>query len=160
MILKRNVDHSKASAETVFIVKPMSSRSGLLSLERGGLMTKQRAAILEVIRAEKCHHTAEEIFELAKLRLPGISKATVYNSLHYLEHERLIRRITSEDTADRYDSSFIPHGHLYCVSCNRISDFEIPNFNETLKMLCGEKIDSYELKVRYLCDECAAGAIH
>ena len=123
-------------------------------------MTRQRTVVLEVIRDGKCHHTAEEIFELAKMRLPGISKATVYNSLHYLERERHIRRITGEDTADRYDSSFIPHGHLYCMACNRISDFEIPNFSETLKMLCGDKIDSYELKVRYLCDECAAGAIH
>ena len=132
--------------------------SGRLSHERSGLMTKQRAVVLEVIRAEKCHHTAEEIFELAKARLPGISRATVYNTLHYLERERCIRRITSEDTADRYDSSFIPHGHLYCISCSRISDFEIPNFSDTLKAFCGEKVDSYELKVRYLCDECAAGA--
>ena len=160
MILKGDKNHSKSVGENGLDLKSFGLRNGLLSLERGGLMTKQRAAILEVVRAEKCHHTAEEIFELAKLRLPGIFKATVYNSLHYLEHERLIRRITSEDTADRYDSSFIPHGHLYCVACNRISDFEIPNFNETLKTFCGEKVDSYELKVRYLCDECAAGAIH
>jgi len=123
-------------------------------------MTKQRAVVLDVVRDGKWHRTAEEIFELARLRLPGISKATVYNSLHFLEHERLIRRITGEDTADRYDSSFIPHGHLYCISCNRISDFEIPNFSETLKKLCGDKVDSYELKVRYLCDDCAAGSIH
>ena len=121
-------------------------------------MTKQRAAVLEVVRAEKCHHTAEEIFEIVRLRLPGISRATVYNSLHYLENERLIRRITGEDNADRYDSSFVPHGHLYCVACNRISDFMIPNFNDTLKLVCGDRIDSYELKVRYLCDECASGA--
>ena len=50
----------------------------------GGKMTKQREAILNVICSDKCHHTAEEIFELAKLRLPGISRATVYNNLHAL----------------------------------------------------------------------------
>ena len=133
-------------------------KDGHLSLGRGRLMTRQRTVVLEVIKAEKCHHTAEEIFELAKERLPGISRATVYNTLHYLERERYIRRITSEDTADRYDSSFIPHGHLYCIACNRISDFEIPDFSETLKSFCGDNVDSYELKVRYVCDECAAGA--
>ena len=119
-------------------------------------MTKQRAVILNIIRAEKCHHTAEEIYELAKLQLPIISKATVYNTLHYLEREKLIRRITGEDSADRYDSSFVPHGHLYCIACNRIKDFEIPNFSEVLKECCGDQVDSYELKVRYLCDECSA----
>ena len=122
-------------------------------------MTKQRAAILEVIRAEKCHYTAEEIFELAKLRLPGISRATVYNNLHALEEERVIRRITGEDASDRYDSSFIPHGHLYCTKCHKIKDFDIPAFGELLRKSCGDRIDSYELKVRYLCGECAAGAI-
>ena len=122
-------------------------------------MTKQRAVILEVIRAEKSHYTAEEIFELAKERLPGISRATVYNNLHALEREQVIRRITGEDASDRYDSSFIPHGHLFCIGCHRITDFYIPSFSEMLKERCGERVDSYELKVRYLCNECAAGAI-
>ncbi len=33
-------------------------------------MTRQRAIILEVIRSDMCHHTAEEIFDLAKEKLP------------------------------------------------------------------------------------------
>ena len=122
-------------------------------------MTKQRAVILKVIRAEKRHYTAEEIFGLAKLQMPGISRATVYNNLHSLEREQIIRRITGEDASDRYDSSFIPHGHLFCTECHRITDFDIPRFSEILKERCGERVDSYELKVRYLCNECAAGAI-
>ena len=117
-------------------------------------MTKQRAVILEVIRSEKCHYTAEEIFERAKARLPGISRATVYNNLHALEEEQVIRRITGEGNADRYDSSFIPHGHLYCSVCNSIKDFELPIFTETLKAHIGCEIDSYELKVRYICSDC------
>ena len=56
-------------------------------------MTRQRAAILEVIRSDKCHHTADEIFELAKLKLPTLSRATVYNNLHTLEDEQIIRRM-------------------------------------------------------------------
>ena len=135
------------------------SEYGLYSQKGVVLMTKQRSVILEVIRAEKCHYTAEEIFELAKKRLPGISRATVYNNLHSLERERIIRRITGEDASDRYDSSFIPHGHLFCTGCHRIKDFDIPLFSETLKDICGDSVDSYELKVRYLCNECAAGAV-
>ena len=121
-------------------------------------MTKQRAVILEVIRSEKCHYTAEEIFERAKALMPTISRATVYNNLHSLESERLIRRITGEGAADRYDSSFIPHGHLFCIGCNRIVDFEIPCFPAILKEALATDIDSYELKVRYLCSECKRNA--
>ena len=59
-------------------------------------MTKQRAVILEVLRSDKCHHTAEEIFELAKQILPTISRATVYNNLHSLEEEQFIRKISGD----------------------------------------------------------------
>lgn len=117
-------------------------------------MTKQREAILAVITSDKCHHTAEEIFELAKQRLPGMSRATVYNNLHALEKEKLIRRITAEDASDRYDSSYIPHGHLFCIKCARVKDFTLPSFKQTLEDEIGEVIDSYELKVRYICNDC------
>ena len=117
-------------------------------------MTKQRAVILEVIRSGKYHYTAEEIFERAKERLPRISRATVYNNLHSLAEEQAIRRITGEGSADRYDSSFIPHGHLYCTVCNSIKDFVLPVFCETLKTHIGCEFESYELKVRYVCPDC------
>ncbi len=117
-------------------------------------MTKQRAAVLEVIRSDKCHHTAEEIFILASQILPGISRATVYNSLKALERDKLIRRITAEDSSDRYDSAYIPHGHLFCKNCGAVRDFEIPDFTRTLTEYTGGSMDSYELKVRYVCPEC------
>ena len=58
-------------------------------------MTKQRALRFDVISSDKCHHTADEIFALAKEQLPGISLATVYNTLKYLEEQKLIRKITA-----------------------------------------------------------------
>ncbi|MBQ2877235.1 MAG: transcriptional repressor [Clostridia bacterium] len=118
-------------------------------------MTKQREAVLRVVRSEKCHYTAEEIFERAKEILPEISRATVYNNLHALERDKLIRRITGEDASDRYDSAFIPHGHLYCTECHSISDFNVPDFALTLSGIIGGEIDSYELKVRYICPACS-----
>ena len=117
-------------------------------------MTKQRATILDVIREEKRHYTAEEIFTKAKERLPGMSRATVYNNLHALEKERFIRRITGEEGSDRYDSSYVPHGHLFCTECGEICDFNIPNFDDSLSGVVGTEIDSYELKVRCVCEKC------
>lgn len=118
-------------------------------------MTRQRAAILEVIRSDRCcHYTAEEIFELARQKLPTISRATVYNNLHSLEEEQIIRKITAEDGSARYDSSFVPHGHLYCSACGKISDFTIPDFTEVLGEYAGCIVDSYELKIRGICKKC------
>lgn len=119
-------------------------------------MTRQKAAILDVLRSDKCHHTAEEIFELAKLRLPTISRATVYNNLRALEAEELIRRLGGEGSSARYDSSYIPHGHLFCNGCGGIFDFTIPDFNTTLGIYADCMVDSYELKIRGLCANCRA----
>ena len=119
-------------------------------------MTKQRAVILEVIRSDMCHHTADEIFTLSKQRLPGISRATVYNNLKVLEAEKLIRRITGDSLSDRYDNSYVPHGHMICEDCGGVEDFNLINFDKMLSDAIGSEFNSYELKVRYLCDACKA----
>ena len=117
-------------------------------------MTRQRAAILEVLHSDKKHHTAEEIFDLTKKKLPEISRATVYNNLRALEGERLIRKISGEGGPDRYDNSFVPHGHLFCTACGGIFDIEMPGFSEALSDCIKSDVESYELKVRGLCLGC------
>ena len=117
-------------------------------------MTKQRAVILEVLRSDKCHHTAEEIFELAKQKLPLISRATVYNNLHSLEEERFIRKISGDGGPDRYDNSYIPHGHLVCMLCGAVSDLDFPGIEDITQGCIGYTPDSYELKVRGRCEKC------
>ena len=117
-------------------------------------MTRQRAVILEVLRSDMCHHTAEEIYELSKIKLPGISRATVYNNLHALEEEKIIRKISGDDGPDRYDNSFIPHAHLLCTFCGEVSDIDIPGIKEILNESIGIEAESFEIKVRGCCRSC------
>ena len=117
-------------------------------------MTRQRAVILEVLRSDMCHHTAEEIYELSKIKLPGISRATVYNNLHALEEEKIIRKISGDDGPDRYDNSFIPHAHLLCTFCGEVSDIDIPGIKEILNESIGIEAESFEIKVRGCCGSC------
>ena len=119
-------------------------------------MTRQRALILDIIRSDKCHHTADEIFSRARERMPTISRATVYNNLHSLEDERIIRRISGDGSSDRYDNAFVPHGHLVCIGCDKMTDFDLPEFDKEISERLGEPIDSFELKIRYLCPSCKA----
>ena len=66
----------------------------------------------------------------------------------------LIRRITGDDAFDRYDGSFIPHGHTVCINCGKMCDFDIDNLNGLISEAIGQEFASYELKVRVLCDKC------
>ena len=122
-------------------------------------MTKQRALILEILRSDKCHHTAEEIFEIAKCKMPKISRATVYNNLHALEDEQIIRKISGDNGPDRYDNSYIPHGHLLCMNCGKVFDVVIPDFEMKLSEQIGGDVDSYELKVKGVCNGCRVAAV-
>ncbi len=120
------------------------------------LMTKQRVAVLQVLRSDMCHHTAEEVFLLAREIMPGISRATVYNNLHALENEGFIRRISGDGGPDRYDNSYIPHGHLICTECGGVFDITVPELEIKLQTAIGSKPESYELKVKGVCRECYA----
>ncbi|MBE6634714.1 MAG: transcriptional repressor [Ruminococcaceae bacterium] len=120
-------------------------------------MTKQRALLLSIFRSELCkgqHRTADELLFFAKERMPGISRATVYNNLKSMESEGLIRRITTDGGADVYDSSFELHGHMICTSCGSIKDIMVPTLLSDMCEVSGEPVDSYELKLRYVCREC------
>ncbi len=116
-------------------------------------ITKQREAILHIIREADEHYTADELLPEVRKVMPTISRATVYNTLHYLEEKGEILRITGEDGCDRYDKSHIPHGHLICRECHSIKDIDLPKIANMLKRQIGA-YDSYELKVRYLCPIC------
>ena len=121
-------------------------------------MTKQRALMLEIFRSGECcgkHRTAEELVALAKAKMPNISRATVYNNLRSMESEGLIRRITAESGADYYDASSVLHGHLICKRCGGIIDVQTPYLLDELEQLVGKELDSYELKMRYICPTCA-----
>ena len=117
-------------------------------------MTRQRAVILEVIRSGERHSTAEEIFEQAKEKLPTISRATVYNNLHGMEEEGLVRRISGEGVSDRYDKNICPHGHLFCKNCGAILDVMLPDIEKMISDSSECELLEYELKVKGLCKNC------
>lgn len=116
-------------------------------------MTKQRQAVLQVLRRTGGHLSAEEIFRLAKEELPTISRATVYNNLHAMEEEKSIRRITV-DGADLYDKAYTPHPHLICETCGKVEDIPLPWLDENLAKTLGEVPASYEFKIHYICPAC------
>ncbi len=117
-------------------------------------MTRQKAAIIQVIMSEPRHYTPDEIFNHAKEILPNISRATVYNNLKALENDKVIRKISGDGGSDYYDRSYIPHGHLFCEKCKQICDLETDSLHSDLEKQFGCVVDAYELKVRGICKEC------
>ena len=120
-------------------------------------LTKQREVVLQVIRDEKEHLTANEVFDKAKRLLPTISFATVYNSLRYLKDNGHIGEISFGNGASRFDAMTTRHDHAICTACGKLVDMELDLPAELVKLAAEYsrfKPESLELTLRGLCPEC------
>jgi Fur family peroxide stress response transcriptional regulator len=91
-----------------------------------GALTRQRQVVLDAVQADDHHPTAAEVFDAARQRLPGISFATVYNSLRFLRDAGLVHEIKFGDGASRYDRETARHDHAICSACGKLVDFDLP----------------------------------
>jgi Fe2+ or Zn2+ uptake regulation protein len=120
-------------------------------------LTKQRQAVLRVIQESDRHLTANEVFEHSRRILPGISFATVYNSLHYLRNEGLIGEVRFGMDCTRYDRTLSRHDHAICSRCGNLVDLDLPIPDELLRKgerLSKFKADSIEVVLRGTCPDC------
>ncbi|MCA1622698.1 MAG: transcriptional repressor [Acidobacteria bacterium] len=121
-------------------------------------LTKQREVVLQVIRNNEEHLTANEVFDKAKQLLPSISFATVYNSLRFLKDAGHIGEIQFGNGASRFDAMTSRHDHAICTKCAKLVDMEIELPPEIVKLAARFskfKPESIELTLRGLCPECS-----
>ena len=117
-------------------------------------MTKQRELILSILKQSDRHLTADEIFFLAKLKMPSIAMATIYNNLNAMNELGLIKRLHIDGVADCFDKIVAPHDHLLCDRCGKITDIRLPALAEDIERTLGTEIEDYELTVHYICPDC------
>ncbi len=120
--------------------------------------SKQREAILDVIKQNPIHPTAEGIYQLVSKKEPQISKSTVYRNINILVELGEIQKLNMTIGPDRYDYIYKEHSHIICEKCGKISDFYY-NFNkksisnEILKQI-GNYMDVSSITVYGICEDC------
>ena len=121
-------------------------------------LTRQREVVLQVIRDNCGHLTANEVFEAAKRRLPTISFATVYNSLRFLKDAGHIAEIQFGSGAARFDRITSRHDHAICTKCGTLADIEMEHPQELVQraaQISNFKPESLEFTLRGICPGCA-----
>lgn len=116
-------------------------------------MTKYEREIYTVITTSDKHLTVEQIYVQIREKYPKIVLATVYNNVNKLYEAGLIRKVSIEGMADRYDH-IRKHDHLICRSCGKLSDIVLKDLTPSLQETVGDGFLSYDLKVFYLCPDC------
>lgn len=121
-------------------------------------LTVQRQAVLRAVTESDKHLTANDVFDNARILLPGISFATVYNSLNYLKKEGLIGEIQFGTNAKLYDRNLTQHDHAICSNCEKLVDLELSlpdGFLEEAADRSKFQVKSIELTLRGLCPDCS-----
>lgn len=88
--------------------------------------SKQRDAIIEVLKNTKSHPTADWVYEEVRKSIPNISLGTVYRNLARLSDEHLIMKLGLGTNVEHFDGNPEPHYHVMCTECGRIYDIESP----------------------------------
>ena len=122
--------------------------------------TRQREVILDDLRSVKTHPTADEVYDMSRRRVPGISLATVYRNLEALADIGVVGRLALAGSKRRYDGDVSRHYHSRCPCCARVFDLSKAESNEVDDALKGlrslDGVENIEIELKRICGECAS----
>ena len=119
--------------------------------------TKQKQAILKVLRDTTSHPTADWIYNQVRQEIPNISLGTVYRNLRHLCDRGEILELDSCGTSTRYDGRQDNHYHFRCENCGRVFDIDEPvdrEIDARVASRTGFKISHHRVEFLGLCKEC------
>lgn len=127
--------------------------------ERGYRVTAQRTIILETIAHMEDHISAQQVYEGARERLPGLNLATVYRTVESLKGAGMINMFSAGGEPMRFSlcDPEHPHSHLVCRECGSIFEVEaeeIEAFARRVEETTSFRIDSVHLTLEGLCQNC------
>jgi Fur family peroxide stress response transcriptional regulator len=119
--------------------------------------TRQREAILNILRSTNSHPTADWIYDEVRKLIPNISKGTVYRNLKILREMGEIAELDLSGTVSRYEGRRENHYHFRCIRCGRVFDLDEPvdrELDARVARETGFKVSYHQLEFRGLCKEC------
>ncbi|MFK7790782.1 MAG: Fur family transcriptional regulator [Phycisphaeraceae bacterium] len=117
--------------------------------------TKQRKAIYSALTQTRCHPTADELYRQVQDQLPGVSLATVYNTLEAFNDAGLIAKLADAglNGSARYDAHRQPHTHLRDRNTGRVADAPDDISQLILDNLPQEVLDTIRARMGFTVDE-------
>lgn len=119
--------------------------------------SKQREAIIKVLRGTTSHPSAEWIYEQVKKEIPDIGLATVYRNLRALEKAGEVLELHPFNNTARFDGNINTHYHFCCERCGKILDLDEPvdpTIETRIARKTGFKVTRHHLELAGLCLDC------
>ena len=122
--------------------------------------SKQREAILSVVKSINIHPTADWVYARVKKEIPNISLGTVYRNLKLLQREGKLVELEFSNDVSHFDGNLKPHYHFRCERCGCIFnvDYSInEDINKKVARETGFEVTRHFMEFHGLCRECQVG---
>jgi len=119
--------------------------------------SKQREKIIETLKNNPIHPTAEEMLELLKKNNSDVGFTTLYRNLNMLSEKGIIRRIDGLSLGAHFDYNTSEHYHFICEKCHKVYDVPketAPNIKNNACKITRFDIKSYDIVFHGICCEC------
>jgi len=119
--------------------------------------TEQRLSIIEALKAEKSHPSAEQLCQILRQHHPTISLSTVYKTLQALAKIGIVQTIETPCGRQRFDGQENPHHHAVCSCCNGVFDVPteaLPVSIPQIDRIGNFRIDSVKVYLIGRCADC------
>ena len=118
--------------------------------------TRQRKAILAVLRAARGPLTRDEILAAARRRVPQIGFATVNRHIRALANEGHLVGVDYPGQPIRYElPSPAEHLHFICRRCGRVFDWKVPIPEVKIRPPAGFSVNGHEIVFYGRCPACS-----
>ena len=129
--------------------------------ERGLRVTPQRQAIFGLLHGVSTHPTVDSLYDAARVRMPTISRKTVYQTVHDLESMGEVKLLDVGTGSLRVDPNVDDaHQHLVCTRCGTVrdvlvdvTDLRVPGHHRR-----DFAVEAVEVVFRGVCAECRVDA--
>ncbi|MFT4113368.1 Fur family transcriptional regulator [Silvibacterium sp.] len=127
----------------------------------GIAVTHQRQVVYEELCVMHGHPSPEEVYGRVRSRIPSISLATVYKTIHLFIESGVFREVSLHHGTLRVETNARPHHHLVCTQCKAIRDIDAEELGLTPaegQLSDGFLVQRYAVDVLGLCAGCQKSA--
>jgi len=125
--------------------------------KKGYRLTPQRLAILEILQNANTHLSPQDVFEMARKKVPGVTEPTVYRTLSFLNDEGVLVSSRKGSGTLVYELASNLHHHLVCRECGHSLEIEheaMEDLYSSLKRQTGYALDDRHVTLFGLCPSC------
>jgi len=126
---------------------------------KGFKMTPQRELVFRSFFELGEHVTVDELYELVKTKDSSVGYSTVWRNLKLICKVGLAQEVNLGDGVTRYDrTTAVPHGHLFCIGCKRLIEFNVDAVIGQLSTVAEEnnfRPTGFKVEIQGYCKECA-----